>query len=81
MLTGVWRLQEKSSSYECFHAHNDIVTVALFAPATARRTHALPSRTTAGTSKVHALAHLHLYTVAWQACSHDSHSRELVRTV
>ena len=44
--------QEKSSSYECFHAHNDIVTVALFAPGTARRTHKLPSRAMAQNSKV-----------------------------
>ena len=28
-------MQEKSSSYECFHAHDDIVTVAVFAPETA----------------------------------------------
>ena len=43
-------MQEKSSSYECFHAHNDIVTVALFAPSAARRK--LPSRATSQNSKV-----------------------------
>ncbi|KAK9791592.1 hypothetical protein WJX73_008422 [Symbiochloris irregularis] len=35
----VWSLasssKEKSASYECFHAHDDIVTVAVFAPETA----------------------------------------------
>ena len=45
-------MQEKSSSYECFNAHNDIVTVALFAPGTARRTQKLPSRAAAQNSKV-----------------------------
>ena len=49
--------QEKSASYECFHAHNDIVTVALFAPGTARRTHKLPSRPMAQNSKVSAAVH------------------------
>ena len=29
--------QEKSGSYEHFHAHNDIATVAIFAPKGARR--------------------------------------------
>lgn len=29
--------KEKSSSYECFHAHDDIITVAVFAPDTASR--------------------------------------------
>ena len=29
--------KEKSSSYECFHAHDDIITVAVFAPDTANR--------------------------------------------
>lgn len=29
--------KEKSSSYECFHAHDDIITVAAFAPDTAYR--------------------------------------------
>ncbi len=29
--------REKSSSYECFHAHDDIITVAVFAPDTAHR--------------------------------------------
>ena len=43
-------MQEKSSSYECFHAHNDIVTVALFAPGAARRK--LPSRALSQNSKV-----------------------------
>ena len=45
-------VQEKSSSYECFNAHNDIVTVALFAPGTARRTQKLPSRAMAQNAKV-----------------------------
>ncbi|EIE19158.1 WD40 repeat-like protein [Coccomyxa subellipsoidea C-169] len=40
--------QEKSASYECFHAHNDIVTVALFAPKTARRVHRIPSQRALG---------------------------------
>ena len=43
-------MQEKSSSYECFHAHNDIVTVALFAPGAARRK--LPSRAMSQNLKV-----------------------------
>ena len=30
--------KDKSSSYECFHAHDDIITVAVFAPDTAHRT-------------------------------------------
>lgn len=30
-------LQDKNSSYECFHAHDDIVTVAIFAPGTAQQ--------------------------------------------
>ncbi len=30
-------LQDKSASYEAFHAHDEIVTVAIFAPDTARR--------------------------------------------
>ena len=34
--------QEKSAAYECFHAHSDIVTVALFAPAPALRKDRLP---------------------------------------
>jgi hypothetical protein len=50
-------LQEKSSSYECFHAHNDIVTLALFAPGTARRTQKLPSRAMAQNSKVGTAVH------------------------
>ena len=29
--------KEKSSSYECFHAHDDIITVAVFAPDTTNR--------------------------------------------
>ncbi|KAK9821320.1 hypothetical protein WJX81_001477 [Elliptochloris bilobata] len=29
--------RDKNNSYECFHAHNDIVTVAIFAPDAARR--------------------------------------------
>lgn len=29
--------KDKSSSYECFHAHDDIITVAVFAPDTAHR--------------------------------------------
>ena len=29
--------KEKSSSYECFHAHDDIITVAVFAPDTTHR--------------------------------------------
>ncbi|KAK9818208.1 hypothetical protein WJX72_008854 [[Myrmecia] bisecta] len=33
---GSWT-QDKNGSYECFHAHDDIVTVALFAPETAWR--------------------------------------------
>ena len=45
-------MQEKSSSYECFNAHNDIVTVALFAPGTARRTQKLPLRAMAQNAKV-----------------------------
>lgn len=34
--------QEKSSSYETFHAHDDIITVAVFAPGTAARVSATP---------------------------------------
>lgn len=30
-------MQEKSGSYESFHAHNDIATVAIFAPKGAQR--------------------------------------------
>ena len=30
-------MQDKSASYEAFHAHDEIVTVAVFAPDTARR--------------------------------------------
>ena len=29
--------KEKSSSYECFHANDDIITCAIFAPETAYR--------------------------------------------
>lgn len=55
LIEGVCRkcLQEKSASYECFHAHNDIVTVALFAPKTARRVHRIPSRGSNAPAKVH----------------------------
>lgn len=35
--------QEKSGSYEVFHAHNDIATVAIFAPQGARRPLRAPS--------------------------------------
>ena len=49
---GVRVLQEKSASYECFHAHNDIVTVALFAPKTARRVSRIPSRGNNAPAKV-----------------------------
>eukprot|EP00884_Botryococcus_braunii_P023494 jgi/Botrbrau1/9829/Bobra.0313s0008.1 len=38
--------REKSSSYECFHAHDDIVTVAMFAPETAWRATRLKGPTT-----------------------------------
>ena len=41
----LWKAQDKHNSYECFHAHNDIVTVAIFAPDAARRAvHAAPPR-------------------------------------
>ncbi|CAL8464569.1 g4104 [Coccomyxa elongata] len=50
--------QEKSASYECFHAHNDIVTVALFAPKTARRVHRIPSRGSNAPAKAGVVDHL-----------------------
>ena len=34
--------KEKSSSYECFHAHDDIITIAAFAPDTANRVSSEP---------------------------------------
>lgn len=34
--------KEKSSSYECFLAHDDIITVAVFAPETATRLSVTP---------------------------------------
>lgn len=36
----------KSSSYECFHAHDDIITVAVFAPDIASRASDAPSSAT-----------------------------------
>ena len=65
-------MQEKSSSYECFHAHNDIVTVALFAPSAARRK--LPSRAMSQSSKVSVSSPRVFLPCLWLASTHCAFS-------